>query len=72
MKVLSPLQGIRQGMRVLDPSGAVVGNVRDVSGRAVLIIEPRAGRVFWVEDERIARVDGGAVHLTGPLAIPGA
>jgi hypothetical protein len=65
MNVVSPLEQIRQGMRVIDGAGAIVGNVRDISGRAVLIIEAGTSRVFWVEDERIARVEGGQVHLTG-------
>jgi len=68
MKVISPLEGIRQGMRVLDPTGNLIGHVRDVSGRAILIIEPGTTRVFWVEDKRIARVEADAVHLTTPSA----
>lgn len=68
MNVVSPLEGIRQGMRVVDPAGKLVGQVRDVSGRAILIIEPCTTRVFWVEDQRIARVESGAVHLTTPVA----
>jgi hypothetical protein len=68
MNVISPLEGIRQGMRVLDPAGKLVGHIRDVSGRAILIIEPGSTRVFWVEDQRVARVELGAVHLTTPIA----
>jgi hypothetical protein len=69
MNVASPLTGIRQGMPVRDPAGLLVGYVRDVSGRALLIIESSGPRVFWVEDERVARVEGGAVYLTGPVAV---
>lgn len=68
MKLASPLEGIRQGMRVVDGAGKPVGNVRDVSGRAVLIIEPGTSRVFWVDDERINRVQNGQVHLTGRVS----
>ena len=69
MNLVSPLDGIRQGMPVRDPAGNLVGNVRDISGRAILIIESAGPRVFWVEDQRIARVGDGAVHLTTPVAV---
>ncbi len=71
MNLVSPLEGIRQGMRVVDGAGKHVGNVRDVSGRAMLIIEPSTSRVFWVDDERIARTEGGKVHLRGAVSVPG-
>lgn len=68
MNVIFPLEAIRQGTPVLDPAGNLVGHVRDVSGRAILIIEPGSTRVFWVEDQRIARLEPAAVHLSTPIA----
>lgn len=55
-------------MRVVDGTGNVVGNVRDVSGRALLIIEAGSSRVFWVDDDRIQRVESGQVQLKGRVS----
>lgn len=63
MNAVSPLEGIRQGMPVRDPAGGLVGYVRDLSGRALLIIEAAGPRVFWVEGDKVDRVDDGTVRL---------
>ncbi len=70
MNVASLLDGIRQGMPVVDPTGTTVGNIRDVSGRAILIIEPTGNRVFWVEGEKIRAIEGGTVRLATSVQAP--
>ncbi len=70
MNVVSLLDGIRQGMPVVDPTGVTVGNIRDVSGRAILIIESTANRVFWVEGDKVRAVEDGNVRLSTPVQAP--
>jgi RNase P/RNase MRP subunit p29 len=62
--------GIRQGMKVVDETGAVLGQVRDLSQRSVLIIEAGSTRVFWVDGGEIAAVEGQLVRLKRRLAGP--
>ena len=49
---LEPLElfaNIRQGMKVIDSNGDVVGQVRDLSQRSVLVMEVEGTRVFWID-----------------------
>jgi hypothetical protein len=62
--------GIRQGMKVVDETGDVLGQVRDVSQRSVLIMEAGSTRVFWIDGAEIAAVEGQSVRLKRRQALP--
>ncbi len=61
--------GLRQGMKVLDSNGTLLGHVRDISQRSLLVMEAGSSRVFWVEMARIHAIEGQEVRLRG--ASPG-
>ena len=64
--------GIRQGMKVVDEAGDVLGQVRDFSQRSLLIMEAGSPRVFWVDGAEIAAVEGQFVRLKRRIAAPAA
>jgi hypothetical protein len=58
---------VRQGMRVFDPEGRVIGTVREVSGKSLLIHPVFGQRVFWIGAADIESVDGREVRLRLPV-----
>lgn len=57
------LAALRQGMRIRDDEGKLVGLVREVSGRSVLVGDGPGKPVFWIDGERVAGVVDGEVRL---------
>jgi len=57
------LDGLRQGTRVRDKNGQLVGQVREVSGRSILVGEAGGRRVFWVPAELVEPTSGREVRL---------
>ena len=72
MELSQQFAGIRQGMKVVDETGGALGLVRDLSQRSLLIMEAGSTRVFWVDGEEIAAVEGQVVRLKRPLSGPAA
>ena len=70
MELSQQFAGIRQGMKVVDETGDVLGQVRDLSQRSLLIMEAGSTRVFWVDGAEIAAVEGQIVRLKRRLAAP--
>ncbi len=54
---------LRPGMFVIDGSGSLLGRVREVSGRSVLVAELDSPRVFWVPGQSVDSVRGREVRL---------
>lgn len=57
------LAALRQGMRIRDEDGTLLGFVREVSGRSVLVGEGLGKRVFWIDGGLVAGVVDGEVRL---------
>ncbi|NJD65391.1 MAG: hypothetical protein FIB00_09130 [Chloroflexi bacterium] len=57
------LAGLRAGMQVQDQGGSAIGQVREVSGRSVLVGELRGRRVWWLDGARIKGIVDGTVRL---------
>lgn len=57
------LAALRQGMRIRDEGGKVIGYVREVNGRSVLVGEGPGKRVFWIDGQLVAGVVDGEVRL---------
>ncbi len=63
LELLERFAGLRQGMKVVDGGGEVVGQVRDISRRSLLVMEAGGTRVFWLDGDEIAGVDQQVVRL---------
>jgi len=50
-------------MQVQDQGGSAIGQVREVSGRSVLVGELRGRRVWWLDGARIKGIVDGTVRL---------
>ncbi|MEO6043002.1 MAG: hypothetical protein ABIQ47_03660 [Tepidiformaceae bacterium] len=51
-------------MRSTDASGLVIGYVREVSGRSILVKALNVSRAFWISADSIVAVEGNEVRLT--------
>ena len=56
-------------MKVVDSGGQVVGQVRDISRRSLLVLEADSTRVFWLDGDEIAALDGQVVRLRKRVAV---
>ena len=70
LELVEQFAGIRQGMKIVDESGDVIGQVRDLSRRSLLVMEAGSTRVFWVNGAEIAAVEGQVVRLKRQKAAP--